>query len=71
MARLHVPAVALGLLLFIAAALAGLFFLLLGTGDGHRSVGAAWALIVLCGAVLAMVVVGVLRGKNRSQAEQP
>jgi hypothetical protein len=71
MARMHVPAVALGFLLFIAAGLAGLFFLLLGTGDGRASVGAGWALIVLCAVGLAMAAVGVLRGQNESQAEQP
>lgn len=68
MARLHVPALALGFLLFIAAALAGMLFLLLGT---RAYAGAAWALIVLLTVGVAMVVVTVLRRSNKSRSEQP
>jgi hypothetical protein len=67
MARLKVPAVAIGLLLFIAAAVAGLLFI----GVGNGSIGAAWALAVLLGVIVALAVVAVVRGHNTGRADEP
>ena len=67
MAKLLVPAVAFGLLLFIAAAVTGVLFIALGKG----SVGAAWALATLLGVVVAVVVVAVVRGNNTGRADEP
>lgn len=67
MARLKVPAVAFGLLLFIAAAVLGVLFIGLGNG----SVGAAWALAVLLGVVVALVVVALVRDRNTGRADEP
>lgn len=67
MANLQVPAVAFGLLLFIAAAVAGILFIALGKG----SIGAAWALATLLGVVVAVVVVAVVRSSNTGRADEP
>jgi hypothetical protein len=67
MAKLRVPAVGIGLLLFIAAAVAGILFVGLGNG----SVGSAWALAVLLGVVVALTVVAVVRSKNTGRADEP
>lgn len=67
MAKLLVPAVAFGLLCFIAAAVGGVLFIAVGSG----SVGAAWALATLLGVVVALVVVAVLRGSNTGRADEP
>ena len=68
MARIHVPAVAIGLLLFLGAALAGLLVFFL---TGGAAVGLMWAVCVFLGVLLTAVVVAVLRGTNASRAEQP
>ena len=68
MARMHVPAVAIGLLLFIGAGLAGLLMFFVA---GGAAVGLLWAVCVFLGILLAAVVVAVLRNNNQSQAEQP
>ena len=67
MARLRVPAVAFGLLFFIAAGLAGVLFIGLGNG----SVGAAWGLAVLLGVVIALTVVALIRNNNTGRADEP
>jgi hypothetical protein len=67
MAKLRVPAVAFGLLLFIAAAVAGVLFIAVGDG----SIGAAWALATLLGVVVALTVVGVVRSANTGRADEP
>ena len=68
MARMHVPAVAVGLLLFIGAALAGLLVFFIA---GGATVGLMWAVCVFLGVLLAAVVVAVVRGHNASVSEQP
>ncbi|MHB1261949.1 MAG: hypothetical protein ACYC2H_09575 [Thermoplasmatota archaeon] len=67
MARLRVPAVALGLLRFIFAVVAGVLFFALG--NGHA--GAAWALAILLGIVVTATAIAVLRGKNWGRADEP
>jgi O-antigen ligase len=67
MAKLRIPAVAFGFLLFIAAGLAGIFFIGLSNG----SVAAAWALTVLLGVIVALTVVAVLRSRNTGRAGEP
>jgi len=67
MAKLRIPAVGIGLLLFIAAGLAGVLFI----GVGNGSVGAAWALAVLLGVVVALTVVAVVRNNNTGRADEP
>lgn len=67
MARLKVPAVAFGFLLFIGAAVLGVLFIGLGNG----SVGAAWAMAVLLGVAVALVVVALVRGRNTGRADEP
>jgi len=67
MGNLRIPAVGIGLLLFIAAAVAGVLFIGLGNG----SVGSAWALTVLLGMVVALTVVAVVRSKNTGRADEP
>ena len=62
-----VPAVAFGLLLFIAAAVTGILFIALGKG----SVGAAWSLAVLLGVVVALTAVAVIRRSNTGRADEP
>lgn len=68
MARLRVPAIAVGLLLFIGAGILGWLAFLLA---GGRSVGLAWAVMVFLGVLVAWLVVSVVRTNNRSQVEQP
>lgn len=68
MARMHIPAVAVMLLLFIGAGLAGLLAFFVA---GGRSVGLLWAVCVFLGLLLAAVVVAVLRSNNDSRVEQP
>ncbi|HUR25131.1 MAG TPA: hypothetical protein VM327_03840 [Candidatus Thermoplasmatota archaeon] len=60
MANLRFPAVGVGLVLFIAAAVAGVLFIWVGRG----SAGAMWALAVLLGVVVAWTVVVVVRGNS-------
>jgi hypothetical protein len=67
MAKLLVPAVAFGLLSFIAAAVAGVLFIAVGNG----SIAAAWALATLLGVVVALVIVAVVRGNNTGRADEP
>ncbi|MHB1262755.1 MAG: hypothetical protein ACYC2H_13690 [Thermoplasmatota archaeon] len=67
MARLKVPAVAFGLLLFILALVAGILFIALVNG----SVAAAWALAVLLGVVVMLTAVAVIRGRNSGRADEP
>lgn len=67
MARLKVPAVAFGLLLFIGAGLMGALFV----GVGNGSAGAAWALAVLLGVIVAITVVAVVRSNNTGRADEP
>lgn len=67
MAKLRIPAVGIGLLLFIAAAVVGALFI----GVGNGSTGAAWALAVFLGVVVAVTVVAVVRGKNTGRAGEP
>ena len=68
MARLRVPAIAVGFLLFIGAAVAGWLAFMLA---GGRAVGVAWALMVFLGVLVAWLVVSVVRSNNRSRVEQP
>lgn len=68
MARLHLPSVAIGFLMFIGAGLSGL---LAFTITGGRTVGMFWSIAVFLGVLLMMVVVAVMRSSNESQAEQP
>lgn len=68
MARLRVPAIAVGLLLFIGAGVAGWLAFVLA---GGRSVGLAWAVMVFLGVLVAWLVVSVVRASNQSRAEQP
>lgn len=67
MGNLRIPAVAIGLLLFIGAAVAGVLFI----GIGRGSAGAAWALAVLLGVIVALTVVAVVRGNNTGRADEP
>jgi hypothetical protein len=68
MARLRVPSIAVGLLLFVAAAVLGWVAFLLA---GGRSVGLAWAVMVFLGVLVAWLVVSVVRSGNESRVEQP
>ena len=68
MARMHVPAVAIGLLMFIGAGLAGLLTFFIA---GGAVVGLLWAVCVFLGLCVTSVVVAVLRSNNASQSEQP
>lgn len=65
---MQVPAVAIGLLLFIGAGLAGLLTFFVA---GGAAVGLVWAVCVFLAILLTAVVVAVLRSNNASQAEQP
>lgn len=66
MARLRVPSVAVGLLLFIAAGVLG--WLAFAVAGG---VGLAWAVMVFLGVLVAWLVVSVVRSNNQSRVEQP
>jgi Flp pilus assembly protein TadB len=68
MARLRVPAIAVGLLLFIGAGVVGWIAFLLA---GGAAVGLAWAVMVFLGVLVAWLVVSVVRARNESRAEQP
>ena len=68
MARLRIPAVAIGFLLFIGAGLLGLLTFFLA---GARWVGLRWAIVVFLGVLLAAVAVAVVRSDNESSVEQP
>jgi hypothetical protein len=68
MARLRVPAIAVGLLVFIGAAVAGWIAFVVAGGD---SVGLAWAVMVFLGVLVAWLVVSVVRASNESRVEQP
>lgn len=67
MARLKVPAVAFGLLLFIGAGVLGMLFI----GVGNGSAGAGWAIMVLLGVVVALTVVALIRSRNTGRADEP
>lgn len=68
MARLRVPAIAVGLLLFVAAGVAG--WIAFALAGGH-TVGLAWAVMVFLGVLVAWLVVSVVRANNESRVEQP
>ena len=68
MARMRVPAVAFGFLLFIGAGLAGLVAFIL---TGGQAVGLLWAICVFLGVLVAWVAVAVLRSHNQAAVEQP
>lgn len=67
MARLKVPAIAFGLLLFTLAIVAGILIVALGNGF----VGAAWVLASLLGFVVLFTAVAVIRGRNTGRADEP
>lgn len=67
MAKLRIPAVAFGFLLFIAAGLAGISFIGLSNG----SVAAAWVLVVVLGVIVALTVVALVRNRNTGRADEP
>ena len=67
MSRLTVPAVAFGLLLFVAAAVVAVLFFAVTSG----SRGAAWALAILLGVVVMLTAVAVIRKGNTGRADEP